>query len=346
MKTTRKEDRITGALKELFDHNGYKYYKMRKFEEYSLYMENKNFLSDDRIITFNHNGKLLALKPDVTLSIVKNAKANVGQTEKLYYKESVYRYDRKSEEYKEINQIGLEVIGNIDLTKDCEILSLAMKSLDIISEKNMLCISNTGIISGLFSHFKIESHDAKENIICCIKGKNKHELTKYLREIDINEEGQKMFVGLLDGEIPCIDEIEDAANLLKKTVDCMNELGYSHKIKVDFSIINDPYYYNGIVFNGFISGIPKVVLSGGRYDGLVEKFGAKVNAEGFAVYLDDLLYLDECVNYDADVILIYNENDEPSKVLKRAKEITDSGESVRLDTEVPAGFKFRRKEIL
>ena len=75
MKLKRKEDRIVDGLKELFDQYGYRYYKMRKFEEYSLYMENKNFLSNEYIITFNHNGKLLALKPDVTLSIVKNAKA-------------------------------------------------------------------------------------------------------------------------------------------------------------------------------------------------------------------------------------------------------------------------------
>ena len=95
MSFKRKEDIIIENLKELFDSNGYKYYKMRKFEEYSLYMENKNFLSSDYIITFNHNGKLLALKPDVTLSIVKNAKIQKGKTQKLYYRENVYRYDRK-----------------------------------------------------------------------------------------------------------------------------------------------------------------------------------------------------------------------------------------------------------
>ncbi len=342
----RKEDRIINGLKELFDQNGYRYYKMRKFEEYSLYMENKNFLSSDRIITFNHSGKLLALKPDVTLSIVKNAKAYIGNTEKLYYHEGVYRYDRKSHEYKEINQIGLEVMGKIDITTDCEILSLALKALNKISDKYMLCISNTGIISGLFTHLDIRSLDVKNRIINSIKEKSKHTLEAILNEISISEEGKKMFFDLLDGKVPQIEETRSAAIELYNTLDFMYELGYKDKIKLDFSIINDLDYYNGTVFNGFIDGIPKVILSGGRYDGLVEKFGAKVDAEGFAIYLDDLLYLDDYNEYDVDVLLIYDEKNSPTEVLKKADEIISKGESVRIDNRIPSDIKFKRKETL
>lgn len=342
----RKEDRIINDLKSLFDKNGYRYYKMRKFEEYSLYMENKNFLSNEYIITFNHNGKLLALKPDVTLSIVKNAKTCVGNTEKLYYREGVFRYDRKSHEYKEVNQIGLEVMGNIDITTDCEIMSLAMKSLSLISDKYVLCISNTGIISGIFDYLKITSYDLKSKIINCIKEKSKHSLEGILNEAKISEEGKKMFIGLFDGRIPFIEETKDALDNLNKTLDCMSALGFKDNIKIDFSIINDLDYYTGTVFNGFIDGIPKSILSGGRYDGLVEKFGAKVNAEGFAIYLDDLLYLDEKEEFDADVLLLYDESSNPVEVLKKAEEIVSMGESVRIDTKIPENAKFKRKETV
>lgn len=41
---------------------------MSKFEEYDFYAENRSFLHSEAILTFTGlDGKLLALKPDVTL---------------------------------------------------------------------------------------------------------------------------------------------------------------------------------------------------------------------------------------------------------------------------------------
>ena len=63
------------ALRSLYTSYGYVQYKMSKFEEYDLYVRNKDFLVSDAVITFTDtDGKLLALKPDVTLSIIKNGR--------------------------------------------------------------------------------------------------------------------------------------------------------------------------------------------------------------------------------------------------------------------------------
>ena len=70
----RSEEQAIFALRGLYQRYGYTPYKMSQFEEYDLYVRNKDFLISDRIITFSgEGGKLMALKPDVTLSIVKNA---------------------------------------------------------------------------------------------------------------------------------------------------------------------------------------------------------------------------------------------------------------------------------
>ena len=62
------------SMRNLFLKSGYRQFKMSKFEEYDFYSKNKDFLVADGVITFNDtNGKLLALKPDVTLSIIKNS---------------------------------------------------------------------------------------------------------------------------------------------------------------------------------------------------------------------------------------------------------------------------------
>ena len=67
-KILKSQESIILDLRRVYEARGYRKYKMNKFEEYDLYLENKSFLKSDRIITFNDlNGKLLALKPDVTL---------------------------------------------------------------------------------------------------------------------------------------------------------------------------------------------------------------------------------------------------------------------------------------
>ena len=95
-----REEKISFALRALYSDYGYKRYKMSKFEEYDLYAGKKDFLVSENIITFtNTDGKLLALKPDVTLSILKSVEKNAGEINKLQYSESVYRAkqgDRKS----------------------------------------------------------------------------------------------------------------------------------------------------------------------------------------------------------------------------------------------------------
>ena len=108
----KKEERVSFSLRALFEQYGYRKFKMSKFEEYDFYAENRSFLHSEAILTFTGlDGKLLALKPDVTLSIVKNTKGSRDTAERVYYNENVYRARKGAGEYKEIMQVGLEYIG-------------------------------------------------------------------------------------------------------------------------------------------------------------------------------------------------------------------------------------------
>ncbi|HJJ46516.1 MAG TPA: hypothetical protein O0Y17_05505, partial [Methanocorpusculum sp.] len=61
------EEKTILKLRTLYRRYGYLPYKMNRFEEYDLYVRNKDFLVSDSIITFTDTGgKLMALKPDVT----------------------------------------------------------------------------------------------------------------------------------------------------------------------------------------------------------------------------------------------------------------------------------------
>ena len=107
------------------------------------------------------------------------------------------------------------------------------------------------------------------------------------------------------------------------------------RIVLDFSNINDDGYYNGIIFKGYINNVPKVVLSGGRYDKLMEKLDKKAEAIGFAVYLGEIeKYIKDDIRFDADILLTYTDDDSAQDVFKKAAELRSSGKSVRVQKPV------------
>ncbi|MBR5680767.1 MAG: ATP phosphoribosyltransferase regulatory subunit, partial [Clostridia bacterium] len=117
------DERIIFTLRALYTKYGYQPYRMSKFEEYDLYSRNKDFLVSEGVIAFTDTGgRLMALKPDVTLSIIKNTRDTAPDVEKLCYDENVYRSPKGASGYEEQMQIGLEQIGGVDLCGVSEVL--------------------------------------------------------------------------------------------------------------------------------------------------------------------------------------------------------------------------------
>ena len=102
----KRAERTALQLRALAERSGYRKYHMGRFEEYGLYQQNRSFLASEQVLTFTDlDGRLLALKPDVTLSIAKNVQPAPGQCEKYYYNEKVYRPSRESHTFVEISGI-------------------------------------------------------------------------------------------------------------------------------------------------------------------------------------------------------------------------------------------------
>ncbi len=113
----------------------------------------------------------------------------------------------------------------------------------------------------------------------------------------------------------------EAVDELEKAVKTLCDEVPSYKLKIDFSVVNDMNYYNGLVFKGYINGVPAGVLSGGQYGSLVRKMGKNYEAIGFAVYLDMLEELEEALEYDLDVAVVYDESsiEKASEICKRLR---------------------------
>lgn len=354
----RFEERVVFALRSLYRRCGYSCYKMSKFEEYDLYVRNKDFLVSDSVITFTDtNGRLMALKPDVTLSIIRHYRDEPGVAQKLFYNENVYRVSQRTQAFKEIMQVGLECIGAIDTYCICEVLSLAAESLRLISPRCVLDVAHLGILATIVESFPF-SDEARGRVLKCFGEKNGHELAFLCRQNGIDGERADLLLGLasLCGRpaeaMPKLrallarsgsPRLAEYLGRLEEVVAFFDGTEIGNMLRIDFSVVNNLSYYNGIAFRGFVEGVPAGVLSGGQYDRLMRKMKHQAGAIGFAIYLDALERLgDDAHEYDADTLLLYSRRDDPAAVRRAVNELSANGASVLAQKEIPAGFRFRR----
>lgn len=351
-KILKPDERAACVLRSLYRNLGYCQYKMSKFEEYALYVKNKDFLVSDGIISFTDtNGRLLALKPDVTLSIINNSKDVPGQIQKLYYDENVYRISKSSRSYKEIRQTGLECIGDIGLLEVCEVMLLAVRSLESISNSYIFEISHEGIVEAVFDDCEI-ADSLRGRILSAVSRKSVGELEKLCNDNGIDNRSKNIILTFtknflsVDEALSALDTIckggkaEESFKEFSFLVSFIRDAGFEKNIKIDFSLTNDMNYYSGIAFKGYIKGIPTSILSGGRYDKLMKKMGRTSGAVGFAVYLDALERFDMQENeYDVDIVLLHSGN--IAETLRTAESLSSAGSTVRVCTEIPQGLRYR-----
>ena len=351
------EERAIFNLRNLYKSYGFSKYKMSKFEEYDFYVRNKDFLISDTMITFtDSDGKLMALKPDVTLSIIKNTKDAPGVIKKVYYNENVYRASGDTKDVKEIMQLGLECIGDIDDYSVAETVLLAAMSLESIADEYVLDISHMTIISEALDFAGLTPAGQKA-VLCALGEKNMQAIDIICEKEEIDSEKAEIlkslvsFYGIPSEVLPKLKNLSvseafsKAVIQLEKIADMLSNSGYEKNTRIDFSVANNMKYYSGVAFKGFINNIPGGVLSGGQYDNLMAKMGRKSGAIGFAVYLNMLNWLSNSdEDFDTDILLLYSPDEEISDISKAIKELSSGGKSVMAQRSIPA--KLRYKELL
>lgn len=335
-------ERVGLSLRGLYRSCGYLPYRMSKFEPYDLYARNRSFIVGSSMLTFTDtDGRLMALKPDVTMSIIKNYR---GGQQKVYYSENVYREGGAAHEMTEIMQAGLECMGEIDLCSQYEVLTLACRSLELISDDYILDVADLSVVEALLSRTPADG-EAKKALLGYVQSKNAHNIAGLCREQGVSgdvcrawQELAQMY-GPLGRTLPRLRALCAGDGEMSASCAQLEELARAFAregahLMLDFSIITDLNYYNGLVFKGSVKGVPAVVLSGGRYDKLMSKLGKKAGAIGFAVYLDALGRLPEPERGCAtDVLLLYGAGTPPETVAARADELRAGGRTVRISPE-------------
>ena len=291
------KERASFALRALYEAAGCRKYHMGRFEEYGLYQENRSFLSSEQVITFTDlDGRLLALKPDVTLSIAKTAQPAPGETLRYYYHENVYRPSAESHTFKEISQMGLEMLGAVGEAQVQQAVCLAARSLDALGAEWVLEVSHMGYLFGLFDALGVPDA-ARAKLLEKLREKNAHELRAAAGAAGLADAADTLCSVLnLCGSYA--DTLAKAAALcrndaMRAAVAELEALAVPLEkaggvIRLDMTLAGEMEYYNGLVFQGYLKALPRPLLKGGRYDLLMQKFTPGAGAIGFAIYLDEL----------------------------------------------------------
>ncbi len=336
-------ERLTLGLRGLYESRGYRLFSMNRLEEYSLYVENMDFLQSREIIVFSDlDGRLMALKPDITLSIAKSINGDSRALEKLYYHENVFRASPHAKEYREIAQTGLECIGAVTEYDLAEMLFLAQRTLAAVDENYAMDVSHLGFVSAVMEELGADGALSKR-LLGLLQKKAPHEMTRLARAGGMNEGKVSALARLATVSGGFDRTMEEAKSLgqgprskaaLAELAAICEPLGKS-RLRLDFSIVSDMQYYNGVVFQGYVPKVPEPVLFGGQYDLLLEKMGKRgKRAVGFALYLDGIERgYGEPRKAPPQTTVLYDEGEAPAKVFAAVEREAAAGRAVRAATD-------------
>ena len=257
--------------------------------------------------------------------------------QKVYYNENVSR------DHREILQTGLECVGDLSSYEIAEVVLLAAKSLALLESPCVLDISHMGLIEAVLNSCGFDSGEKKQ-AMTFLRQKNSHQLKALCGGREAAWEKLNVLSsarGSGDTVVPEIaavlttEEEREALDELEGLWRILKQSGCDAVVRLDFSVANNMRYYSGVVFRGYLEGIPTSILSGGQYDRLPQKMGRKSKAIGFAIYIDLLQELQQGGNsFDVDTVILHDGTVETA-VLTAAAEAAGEKGSVLVTRQLP-----------
>lgn len=327
----RREEALLVELQNLYSSFGYRHYRMASYEAYDFYMEHRQFLADEEILTFTDtDGRLMALKPDITLSMIKQRKPDGNPVEKLYYLETVYRPSKAFGGFREILQMGLEWLGPLGDYGVGEVTALAVASLECMSLDFILDLSMTGFLEGLVKELELTEEEIWK-LGQLLAERNFPAVEEHLKEKDPVLCRRFLDVARLYGPVDEVmaklkpllvgEQMECTYEQVTRLVNFLKAEKLDRSVRLDLSLYSVSGYYHGLMMKGYIQGVADVVLAGGRYDTLLHRMGKRGGAMGFALYLNALEDLEKERIPDADVLVLYHERTPVELVWQKVMEL-------------------------
>ena len=251
----------------------------------------------------DNDGRLLALRPDVTSSVARMAATLLSERPRplrFCYAAPVFRQQAQSaaEWRRENTQLGCELIGAGGKPADLEILRLAAEILSRLNLQSRYCITinNVEIFNGVAAQMNL-TPAAREQLRSLIDTRAAAELQQFLKDYDSREGHAFSQPTQLTGNRKVIETARQlitnarsvaALDLLDELWTEIESLGLEDSFEIDLGNVSSLDYYTGLSLKIFVHGAGTSVGRGGRYDGLTGSFGRAEPAVGFVLNLDAL----------------------------------------------------------
>lgn len=296
--------RIESTAREVFVHHGYHMVQPPTFEYYDVY-DAAVTKPENMFKFFDNNGRMLALRPDLTTSVARMAATKpLGDLPyRIAYLGSAYRNDEafSNTRQREFSQVGIELIGNDGIDADAEVIGIAAEALIMFGITDFqIDLGQVDYYKGLSEAAGL-SEEVSDSLREKINDKDFVAIDNMLEELDISDELKEFFRELpkMFGGIEIVvsalqnkslnDKSKNALENLMQVYDALKNSGYENYLAVDLSMVPNLDYYTGIIVRGFAKGVAFPVCSGGRYDNLTEKFGRRLPATGIAIGVERIM---------------------------------------------------------
>lgn len=292
--------RIESVLLEEFSYWGYRRVITPLFEYLDTMSAGIGEDFKNRLMKFvdPHTGEIVVLRPDITPQIGRMVATQLSDHRyplRLCYSGRVVRYEEKgSGKEREVFQLGCELLGLSSTEGDSEIIALALKSLNRLGLKKItLNLGHTGILDAVLR----DAGEIRGELVQALVKKDQEWIRRIVEPSGIPTDVKDVLFSLSDyyGDAdilrrasrnerfkPCVGEIVSVISVLEEyNIEC--------DISVDLVEVKGFEYYTGVTFEVISSVAPASLVTGGRYDGLVSRYGRSVPAAGFAIDAEALM---------------------------------------------------------
>lgn len=311
---------VQSKLTGLFSSRGYAEIITPEVEFYDSFVAGGCAIPQESMLkVIDRSGKICVMRPECTIPIARVAATKLKDSplpQRFYYNQNIYRSSSGNRgDEGEQSQCGIELIGAKGVRADLEMICMAVDALRSCGLTGFhIEIGHAGIYRALAEEMNIYAETAEE-IRILIEGKNFAALHTILADYSDRPASAALDrLAYLFGGVEVLDEAEALSSGEESTIaylrtlyQLLEQAGYAPFIRFDLGLVHQIDYYTGVVFRGYVEGAGTAVLSGGRYDRLLEAFGRPAQATGFAVNVDavaaclpvvELPAVDTVVHYD------------------------------------------------
>jgi ATP phosphoribosyltransferase regulatory subunit len=249
-------------------------------------------------------GHTLVLRPDMTAPIARVAATRMLEDNlplRLAYSENVYRaQQREGGKLAEFEQIGVELIGDETISADGEVIALMLVALKAAGiKKYQISVGHIGFVKELFLQI-LGTEDRVNVLMKFLFEKNYVGYREHIAGLSLSSiDKQRLydFLNLRGGEevfdnaLSLIENNrgKESIQQLKQLWQVMTDFNERDWLKFDLTLVSHMSYYTGILFELYTDSVGYPIGNGGRYNGLLQKFGKDTGATGFALRLDRLV---------------------------------------------------------